>query len=136
VAQIQGKNAVDLRFLSGAFKSQFNGGLPVVGATEYRDSYYASAPQSPLVLQAQSFDFSVDPIFADPTDLVVDLSKYRCTLEPDIEIEFDRSKVANDFFEECESRGLKRMDFCSGSDLVEAARQRQSSVCPAAIVGP
>jgi len=134
-ARIQGNDAVDLRFLSGAFKSQFNDDPPVVGATEYRDSYYASAPQSPLVPQAQGFEFSADPIFAEPLDLTVDLSKYRCALKPDIEIEFDRSKIVNDFFDECESRGLKRMDFCSGSELVETARQRQSSVCSAPLVG-
>lgn len=129
VAAIVGQNAVDLRFLSGAFKNIVGDGRTVVGATEFRDTYYASAPGSELLPRAQNFDFSADELFSDLSDVSVDLSHYRCSLRPDISIVFDRSKAPDDLFDTCETQRLKRMDFCSGSAIVGAARERRPLVC-------
>jgi len=129
VASILGDNAVSLQLLTGAFKSESSGQGSVVGAAEFRDSFYASAPQSPLLSRAQSFDFSKDPLFSGSTDVSIDLSMYKCSLRPDISIVFEQSKVEDDFLAACESRGLKRMNFCSGSSLVQVAQERRPSVC-------
>jgi hypothetical protein len=129
VAAIRGADALDLRFLAGGFKNIFGSTRTVLGSTEYRDPLYVSAPSSELLARAASFDFDRDPLFSELTDISVDLSRYSCSARPNISIVFDRERVDNDSFGSCDTKRLRRMNFCSGDGLIRQAINRHRIVC-------
>lgn len=128
ISRFSGNGADSLRFLEGAF-AEDNDHFSFLGATEYRGSYYASAPDSALIEEADAFDFDTDEFFSEAPpsgEFSVDES---CSATADIEIDMDMSHpVLQASVSECRP-ALENMHFCFDDQEVRAAEQGFFSAC-------
>lgn len=134
----QGTELADLRFLAGAFKSQFAEGSTVLhtgsGATEYRDPLYVAAPGSALVSAVQSVDLS-SGFFANPASSTPNLGAYAglCQQTPALVVKVNLDEpVLRAAVSSCARfrTGLEGMGFCQRDSLVRQARNHYRQSCP------
>ncbi|MCB0310266.1 MAG: hypothetical protein KDD42_03465, partial [Bdellovibrionales bacterium] len=132
IATYSGSDVTNVRFLSGAYKGQANDGFNFSGATEYRDSFYASAPQNSLRDSVVDFDFAEDAFFDSLEDLSLDLSGYDCSAVPDIEITLDMTHaLLQKVQSKCEASDFGNMHFCHETTEIRSAEQNFKAVCQA-----
>ncbi len=120
-------------FLEGAFKGEAelnNLSKTFDGASEYRDTFYASAPNSSFVSQANSIDFDNDSFFNTGPTFVVDTSRYSCKSKSDIEVTMSRdNETLKQSLQACFDNRLNNMDFCRNNTKLQQARQNFGAAC-------
>ncbi len=131
-SQFSGDSALSFLFLSGALNAAFvseGTTTPYSGATEYRDSYYASAPGSALLEKVTRFDLASDPFFqSDPE--ISSSSTASCDAKSDVVLELNGSNATLlSALTPCAQNVLKNMDFCSRSELVSDAVANFTNAC-------
>lgn len=134
ISNFTGDSVKNAAFLEGAFQGEDNIGpnsKSFSGATEYRDTYYASSPNSSLLSDVESLDFDTDSFFTTEPEVDVDVSPYSCSVVPDIEVNMDGG---NDTLEAalstCFPGDFQNLDFCKNDSDVFQAEQNFHSVCP------
>lgn len=129
VTRFSGSGVDSLRFLEGAFKGLNSGDEGFSGATEFRDSFYAAAPDSGLKGQLNSVDLAEDEFYQNPPTSSFDLSEYSCAAEADIEVSLDMSNTSvMESIAPCEQR-LDGMHFCHEDEEVNMAQQMFFEAC-------
>lgn len=130
VAQFSGTGADDVRFLAGAFREKNAFGSPFTGAAEFRDTFYAAAPGSALIADANAVDLDSDAFYAAPPALTVDTSGYSCGDTPDVVItmDFANSTLAASVAG-CENEAFHHMYFCHDDGAVNGASEAFQSTC-------
>jgi hypothetical protein len=133
VASFSGTGPDDLRFLAGAFKERQSGGPSsddLVGSTEFRDTFYAAAPASPLAAQLGAVDLGSDEFYLNPPAVTVDASAYSCETTPDVALALDFANPAIAPFQAvCEQRQFQNMQFCHDDPTVQAAQNNYAAAC-------
>lgn len=130
VTQFSGTGATDVRFLAGAFREKNTMGQAFTGAAEFRDTFYAAAPASALIADAQAVDLDSDAFYAAPPSLTVDTSGYSCATTPDVVVTMDfanptlAAAVAG-----CENEAFHHMYFCHEDPAVNGANEAIQSTC-------
>jgi hypothetical protein len=134
--RFSGDSPEEVRFRDGAFSSIFNGGSDAItGTAEWRDTYYAAAPESPLVSKVQSREeMDTDPFFQSGPDTNFDFSSYSCGVTPDIHVSLDFS---NQTFlasvADCQPDTLRELNFCFGNPVINLAQQEFPNSCSGGI---
>jgi hypothetical protein len=132
VSSFSGSDADGLRFLAGAFKEvdSTGGGVPFVGAAEFRSTYYAAAPGSALVSRLSAVDLASDDFYAAPASVTVDVSSFSCTAAADVEVALDFTNAeAQAVKQTCEHQLWQHMQFCENDPTVQAASTAFQSAC-------
>jgi hypothetical protein len=126
-----GSDALSVRFTEGAFKENHgNGGPAFEGATEYRSTYYAAAPESTLLSSLSDVNFDTDSFYQSGPAFEDNISDFSCNVTPDLELNLDMSNsVVAASVAVCESNRLDNMHFCHDDTEVRAAQQQYHNVC-------
>jgi len=124
-SEISGTSVAELRFLQGAFtRIDQNGANPPsasTGASEYRDTYYASAPANSMVSLVTGFDFDSDIFWDSEPAVSLDMTPFPCDAQPDIEILMDLSnQTLLDSLADCEAMRIPEMLFCDSTEINQA----------------
>ncbi len=86
-SKFQGTDSLNLQFLEGAAKGEFShnvaGSRSFSGATEWRDSFYASAPSNSFMTSVSALDFNSDEFFTKTLSAPA-LPAFDCSTEPDV----------------------------------------------------
>jgi hypothetical protein len=130
VAEFSGTSAFDMRFLTGALRDGGSHDSGNTGATEYRDTLYVSAPESPLLPSAEAVDLLTDPFFTTPPTLTLDTSAFSCAETPDVVLAMDLANSAlQAAVATCQPTAFQSVRFCENDEDVAAARQNFASAC-------
>ncbi|MCB0352995.1 MAG: hypothetical protein KDD64_05695, partial [Bdellovibrionales bacterium] len=122
-----------IRFLQGAFRnlepSRNDGGF--VGSTEYRDAYYASAPDGKLLSKIPSESELLEDSFYDSDpESEFDFSDYSCSETADIVVTMDFSnETLLNSVSTCGERPFEGMNFCHENELIRAADENYFDTC-------
>ena len=141
VSTFSGSDVSNVRFLSGAYRGSSNDSqghqFDFVGATEFRDSYYAAAPQNSLLDQVEDFDFADDKFFDTEQELRLDLSAYPCDAAADVEVQVEmRSEFMQEVRKNCEPSDFRNMHFCHESTEIRSAEMNFGPYCVDSGPGP
>ncbi|MBX9704487.1 MAG: hypothetical protein K2X39_10075 [Silvanigrellaceae bacterium] len=122
VLGFSGTGMSDLRFTQGAYKGKSVGGnftSSFNGASYYNNTYYANDPSSPYKSQVDAESLDADSFFTSPTTPTVDLSSYRCSGTPDVELtmDFTNSKI-QELQAKCDGQRLTNYNMCNSSSLL------------------
>ncbi len=123
----------DVRFIEGGFKAQKGFGMnnkAFSGATEYRSTYYASAPDNPLRDEVDAYDMDSDSFYDNAANVVVDTSGYSCSATPDIELTMVDNETLEQSLQPCFNDTFRNMQFCKNDPDVNLALQNFPSSCP------
>jgi hypothetical protein len=135
VTSFSGTGPDSIRFLAGAFKERHSSGGGVfgdefTGATEFRSSFYASAPGSALTSQASGVDFDADAFYASPAAPSVDTTAFSCTTAADVAVRLDfANPTMSAAVQPCSDRSFDNMHFCHDDQAVQAAQQALPQTC-------
>lgn len=134
VAEFTGAGIGEFRFLQGAYGDLNTESGVTLGsfesATEYRDSYYAAAPESELVDDRDALDISADSFYNSAPDADFDAGDLSCSALADLAVTINmtnstvRSSVSH-----CEGERLEGMDFCRSDEEVALAERNFFSSC-------
>jgi hypothetical protein len=135
IMRFSGNSPEEVRFRDGAFNSIFNGDDGLSGTAEWRDTYYAAAPESPLVNKVQSQEeMSADSFFQSGPDTNFDFSAYSCGVTPDIHVSLDFSnQTLLASVADCQPQTFRNLDFCFGNSAISTAQQEFSNSCSGGI---
>ena len=132
ITKFTGSTPATIRFTEGAFKDERSFGEftdSFESAVEFRGSYYASNPSSPLLDQI-SGDFD-DPFYAAPSD-EIDTTGFECVTNDEaatvIAMNFN-SAVLRNAITECEDRPYNNMNFCHGDRTLNEAVFNFADAC-------
>jgi len=133
VSSFSGASVAELRFLSGATKMSFirpGGEDNFVGSSEFRDTFYASAPTSSYATAVNGFNFEEDSFYSGETPTpAVNTRGVSCSPRVDVTISMSMSSPAmTQIREECEGVRLDGFNMCQ-SDAVSQAFDNYNSVC-------
>ncbi|MBX7138798.1 MAG: hypothetical protein K1X83_12550 [Oligoflexia bacterium] len=130
ISRFQGSGLSDLRFLEGAFKEDHEGQFSFEGGTEYRDTFYASAPDGNYAAEVAAIDFDSDAFYSSDQEIPTTPSAFRCNAAVDLEINLNMAGEAMQaIIGNCESGRIDgEVSFCASEEL-EAAQQRWTDVC-------
>lgn len=126
ISTFSGSSVAELRFLSGATKMSFTRGgnaSNFSGSSEFRDTFYAAAPNSSYATRVASYNLAGDSFYAgsiaEPT---TNFSGLSCSPTVDIELSMDMSHpVMEAIRNDCEGVRLDNFNMCSTSAIGEAA---------------
>ena len=133
IARFTGTDALNVSFLEGAFKGESLRNSRVrsySGATEYRDTFYTSAPQNTFRQQADSFSISGDSFY--DADAVVDVNtdSYSCNAKVVAELTMNEGNATlESALDPCFNNRLQKMDFCRSNQLIKAAESNFIDAC-------
>ncbi|RIL09766.1 MAG: hypothetical protein DCC75_05805 [Proteobacteria bacterium] len=132
VTSFAGEGPESLNFLEGAFKENHGGDDnedDIIGATEWRDDLYVSAPNNALINSLDGASYQ-DGFYQElPSGDYQIPSGFSCDAQPDIEINLDMSnEVLADSVAGCEP-AFRDMHFCHDDEEVRAADQNYFEVC-------
>ncbi len=133
LAQVSaGSTIQSLRFLRGAYKDVSlrspAGGFSM--ATQYRDTYYASAPTESLLSDLANVDLATDAFYQSFSAPVFDTTGFDCSSTADIVLNMDLTNpTLQQAVSGCEQVGFEGGDFCSSDQLVAQAASNYSSAC-------
>ena len=88
VSRFSGSGLSTLRFFEGAYKQNHTFGS-FNGATEFRDSFYVSAPSNSMVGRLDSVDLSTDAFYQSPAQVAPLPSDISCSARADLELSLD-----------------------------------------------
>ncbi len=135
VTEVSGASIAELKFLQGAYKElyarseeeQYNFQTGV----EYRDTYYAAAPNNTYVSELSAVNLNTDSFYSSFADVDFDNSSFSCSATPDVRVSMN---LAHQDFAPiqaaCEGTRLDGMDFCNSDSTVQQASSNYFSVCP------
>lgn len=128
VSRFSGTGTSSMRFFEGAIKQTFAFG-DFNGATEYRDSFYAAAPENPYISSLTIVDLGTDDFFQTPPSVTEGTSSLTCSAKADIEVVVDMDNDAmRSVTAACEGERLDGVNFCQSEELSQA-QERFGSVC-------
>lgn len=134
-SNFSGTSIANLRFLQGAFKDEWldpfrSQTVTSEVATEYRDSYYVSAPGSSLLSTIDAVDFATDPFYATAPSVTLDTDSYDCNQAADIVVTLDMTNsVMQAVSATCEGDRLDNMNFCYQSEALQNAQNHYNDAC-------
>jgi hypothetical protein len=128
ISRFSGSGTSSMRFFEGAIKQSFAFG-DFNGATEYRDSFYASAPANSYVSSLAAVDLAADSFYQGTPTVADGTSSLTCASVADIEVSVDMENDAmRSVAAACESERLDGVNFCQSNELTEA-QQIYGSAC-------
>lgn len=130
-SKFQGGDALTLQFLEGAAKGEFShaqaGSRSFSGATEYRDTLYASAPSNSFATSVNALDFATDEFYTK-TLSVPELPSFDCSTDSDVTLAFNFAAPSMQAIaQEC-ANTIQNPSFCFTQTIV-GAQARYPSVC-------
>jgi hypothetical protein len=129
VVRVEGSGLAELKVLEGAYKETGDAGTREDTAFEWRDSFYASSPQSALLDQLDLVSFE-NAFFDNPAEPPADLSDYSCGGSVNVELSLDMSHPnMQAVSEECEGDRVDGGDFISQSSAIQAAMNNYGAAC-------
>jgi hypothetical protein len=129
VSRFAGTSLADLQFLEGAFK-ELQDTFSFEGATEYRDTYYAAAPDNAYRAEVAAVDFSSDQFYSEGISIPSRRSAFSCRTSADITISLNMAHEAmQPVGAECEGNRVDgSVTFCQ-SEALQDARTQWEAVC-------
>lgn len=134
-SNFSGSSIGNLRFLQGAFKDEWfdtfrSETVTSEVATEYRDSFYASAPTSLLLSTVDAVNFATDSFYAEAPSVTLDTDNYDCNQNADIVVTLDMTNSAmQTVATTCEGDRLDNMGFCFQSETLRSAQNHFNDAC-------
>jgi len=133
ISSFSGSSVSELRFLSGATSMEFersSGNQAFMGSSEYRDTFYASAPESSYARRVREFNFTRDRYFTESlSNPEVNTSSLSCSPTVDVEVTINMSHPTMTIVRNnCEGVRLDGFNMCSG-DAIFQAQQNYSLSC-------
>jgi len=133
-ADFTGSSVADLRFLSGAIKMEFTrDGNPeeFIGSAEYRDTYYASAPDSELSSEVSAYSIEEDSFYettiSEPQPGIG--SGVSCSPQVTVRVEMQMDNpVMQTVAENCEGIRLDNFRICE-TDAIREAMNNHRQYC-------
>jgi hypothetical protein len=131
-SKFQGTDSLNLQFLEGAAKGEFGhnlaGSRSFSGATEYRDSFYASAPSNSFMTSVSALDFNSDEFFTQ-TLSATELPTFNCSTDPDVTLAFNfAAPTMLAIAQQCATT-IQSPNFCMTPTIV-GALARYPIACP------
>jgi len=131
-SKFQGTDSLNLQFLEGAAKGEFShnqaGSRTFSGATEYRDSFYASAPSNSFMTSVSALNFGTDEFFTK-TLSAPEFPSFDCSVDPDVTLLFNfAAPTMQAIAQQCSST-IQNPNFCMTQTII-GAQVRYPSVCP------
>jgi hypothetical protein len=130
-SKFQGSDALTLQFLEGAAKGEFShsqaGSRSFSGATEYRDTVYASAPSNSFATSVNSLDFTADQFYTK-TLSVPELPSFDCSTGADVTLAFNFAAPSMQAVAQQCASTIQNPNFCFTQTIV-GAQARYPSVC-------
>lgn len=132
VAEFSGTSLENLRFLAGANRHHnLTRNETFQVATEFRDNYYAAAPESELMSELNDVDFEEDDFYSEPPSVNPNITGYSCSPQPDVVVAMDMGHEGmRQVRQTCESGN--RMEggaFCSNDETLQQAMEAWFEAC-------
>jgi hypothetical protein len=130
-SKFQGTDSLNLQFLEGAAKGEFShnvaGSRSFSGATEYRDSFYASAPANSFMTSVNALDFSTDEFFTK-TLSAPQFPAFDCSTDPDVTLIFNFAAPSMQAIAQQCAATIQSPNFCMTQTII-AAQARYPVAC-------
>ncbi len=133
LSHFSGDDALSALILEGAFKSdtQRNSNTrSFTGATEFRDTLYAAAPDNSLKQKASDYEISSDSFYDADADVNVDTSAYSCSANGSVELTMNSgNSTLETALSTCFTTRLQGQGFCRDDELVRRAEDNFDQKC-------
>lgn len=131
-SKFQGTDMLNLQFLEGAARGEFSNALAGTrtfsGATEYRDTFYASAPSNTFVTSVNAVDFNTDEFYTK-TLSVPEFPTFDCSKDADVAIAFNFTAPSMQAIAQQCANTIQNPNFCMTQSII-GAQVRYPFACP------
>lgn len=133
IAQFEGSNISTLGFLQGSFLDQHNvegETYNYSGAFEFRDTFYASAPDNEFLDDVQTYDLINDSFFNDPISVDLNFTTIKCDAKADLVLAIDQTNTKiQKSLEDCAITDANNLYFCLNDETILQAENNYPNVC-------